>query len=90
MRIVNASGNDLAGIPTEGRITSDIRTPHLITSVDFENANSAFGTGLCILFNRLCRFEEIGLTYMGSIRLFDFQTLGAGGFITCPALVCCR
>ena len=57
MRIVNSSNCDLAGSPTECRVTRGAE--YLVTSVDLENIDCTLGTGAALFDNHFSGLDVI-------------------------------
>lgn len=90
VRIVHTAGDNLATIPAECRAAALHRAPHLVATVDLEDARTALRAGPRLSLDCLRRLDLLRLTgVLTVLRLTQTdKTVGAGPFGARPALVC--
>ncbi len=89
MGIMNLAGDNVAGVPGEGRVASLHDAIHLVTAVNLGDACPALGAGARLGLDRLGRLHRIGIARVFRILLeadYD-QTIGAGPLFAGSALV---
>lgn len=80
---------NLTGFPGEGRTAALHHAPHLVASVDLEDASGTFGATARLGLDGLCSFHRGCIARVGNIPIGadDNETVGASPFVTRPALV---